>query len=144
VLNLPPGPRRTGRTAIWARAFQHPRRDRNATAPIQEAAAQARRTGGRLVSARRRADRDRKRPAEAAVAPASGGTYTIVPGASGKCLDASSSSTSDQALLVQVDCSAGATHQQFTVTAQGSGFALINVNSGKCVQSPDATAGTQL
>ncbi|MCF6471277.1 hypothetical protein FAF44_23190 [Nonomuraea sp. MG754425] len=84
------------------------------------------------------------RPARAAVAPVAGSTYTVVSAASGKCLDVASSSTSDKALLIQLACAAGATHQQFKVVSQGGGFALTNANSGRCVEAPDATAGTQL
>ncbi|MEV6304330.1 RICIN domain-containing protein [Actinoplanes sp. NPDC051861] len=66
-------------------------------------------------------------PADAAVAPVNGGTYTLVSGSSGKCLNVSGS------VLVQLACAPGATQQQFKVTAQGGGFALSAVS--RCAEA---------
>ncbi|GAA1593334.1 pectinesterase family protein [Actinoplanes couchii] len=87
-------------------------------------------------------------PARAAVAPAAGGTYTLVSGSSGKCLTVSSGN-----LLVQTACATGNTAQQFKVTAQGSGFTIgacveaaaqlvQNACSGSAVQTWTFTAST--
>ncbi len=85
-------------------------------------------------------------PSEAASAPAAGGTYTLAAGASGKCLEVPSSSTSSGTLLTQAACSAGATRQQWKVVASGGKYNLVNVNSGMCVDVPSgsSTAGLQL
>ena len=77
-------------------------------------------------------------PSEAAVAPAAGGTYIFASGASGKCVNVAGD------LLQQIACNGLAGAQQFKVTAQGSGFTLTNVTSGKCVAPPDTTSGSQL
>src|SRR5688572_25021979 len=85
-------------------------------------------------------------PAAAAVAPVNGGVYTLAAGASGKCLDVVAAGTANGALLQQIACNAGAADQQFRVTAQSGGFALVNANSSRCVDVPhsDGTAGIQL
>ncbi|MDP9795427.1 pectinesterase [Catenuloplanes nepalensis] len=82
--------------------------------------------------------------AQAAVAPAAGGIYTLVPGASGKCVQVPS--TAGGALLVQAACAAGDTAQQWRVVAAGTGYFLTNVASGLCVDVPSGatTSGLQL
>ena len=57
-------------------------------------------------------------PAEAAVAPVAGGVYTLVPGASGKCVNVTGASTANCALLVQAACVAG-TSQQWRAVGRG-------------------------
>ncbi|MDI1463708.1 pectinesterase family protein [Catellatospora sp. KI3] len=83
---------------------------------------------------------------QAAVAPVAGGVYTLVPGASGKCVEVPGSSTASGTKLTQAACSAGATRQQWRVVANSGKFQLVNVNSGMCVDVPSAstTSGTQL
>ncbi|WP_051367287.1 pectinesterase family protein [Hamadaea tsunoensis] len=85
-------------------------------------------------------------PASAASTPVAGSIYTLVPGASGKCVEVPNSSTASGTLLTQAACSAGATRQQWKVVASGSGFNLVNVGSGMCVDVPSgaATSGLQL
>ncbi|GIE95244.1 pectinesterase family protein [Paractinoplanes rishiriensis] len=85
-------------------------------------------------------------PAEAAVAPAGGGTYAIAAGNGGRCIDVAAGSKDNGGLLQQWGCS-GATWQQFTVTARANNrFNLVNVNSTRCVDVPNgaATAGVQI
>lgn len=85
-------------------------------------------------------------PSAAASTPTAGGVYTVVAGASGKCLEVPNSSTSNGTLLTQAACAAGATRQQWRVNSAGGRFNLVNVNSGQCVDVPGATtaSGTQL
>jgi len=83
-------------------------------------------------------------PSEAAT-PVAGGVYTLVPAASGKCLNIVGASTANAAQLEQVSCVAGATSQQFRVTSAGSGsYTLANVNSGRCIDVPSGTATSGL
>src|SRR5262245_37695910 len=83
-------------------------------------------------------------PSQAAT-PVAGGVYTLVPGASGKCLNVVGASTANAALLEQVACAAGATSQHWRVTSAGSGiYTLQNVNSGRCVDVPSGTATSGL
>jgi pectinesterase len=81
-------------------------------------------------------------PSEAASAPVAGGVYTLVPGASGKCVEVPSSSTASGTLLTQATCSSGATRQQWRVVANSTKYNLINVNSGMCIDVPSATTTT--
>ncbi len=85
-------------------------------------------------------------PSDAASAPAAGGVYTLVPGASGKCVEVPSDSTANNTLLTQAACVAGATRQQWRVEASTTGYQLVNVNSGKCIDLPSSstTSGVQL
>ncbi len=85
-------------------------------------------------------------PSQAASAPVAGGVYTLVPGASGKCVEVPSSSTASGTLLTQAACVAGATRQQWRVVSSGGRYSLVNVNSGMCVDVPSgaATSGLQL
>ncbi|GIH11066.1 hypothetical protein Rhe02_91330 [Rhizocola hellebori] len=85
-------------------------------------------------------------PSAAAVAPVSGGVYTLASGASGKCLDVVGAGTGNGALLQQIACNAAAADQQFRVVSQNGAFGLVNVNSGRCVDVPNASsaAGIQL
>lgn len=82
----------------------------------------------------------------AATAPISGGIYTLVPGASGKCIQVASAATSSGALLTQAACAAGARSQEWKAVASAGKFNLVNVNSGLCIDVPGAstTSGTQL
>ncbi|WP_033337488.1 pectinesterase family protein [Catenuloplanes japonicus] len=82
--------------------------------------------------------------AQAASAPAPGGIYTLVPGASGKCVQVPS--TASGALLVQAACVAGNTAQQWKVVTAGTGTNLVNVGSGLCIDVPSGatTSGLQL
>ncbi|MBB5867956.1 pectinesterase [Allocatelliglobosispora scoriae] len=85
-------------------------------------------------------------PSEAASTPTAGGVYTLVPGASGKCLEVPGGSTASGTLLTQAACSAGAARQQWRVTASAGKFNLVNVGSGMCVDVPGgaSTSGLQL
>ncbi|MEV6304496.1 pectinesterase family protein [Actinoplanes sp. NPDC051861] len=80
-------------------------------------------------------------PSEAAVAPVSGGVYTLASGSSGKCVQAAG--TANGGLLTQVTCSAA---NSFQAVAQNGGFGFTNSASGRCVDVPysDTTAGIQL
>ncbi len=84
--------------------------------------------------------------AQAASAPAGGGIYTLVPGASGKCIGVAGSSTSSGALLTQAACASGSIFQEWKVVAGGGKYDLVNVGSGMCIDVPGAstTSGTQL
>ncbi|GAA1016880.1 hypothetical protein GCM10009556_060530 [Acrocarpospora pleiomorpha] len=73
--------------------------------------------------------------ASAAPAP---GTYTLVNGNSGQCLDVLNFSTADNASLIQFTCTGG-TNQRFTLATQGSGFRLAAAHSGKCLGVVDAS-----
>jgi pectinesterase len=81
----------------------------------------------------------------AAVTPGSGGTYTLANGASGKCLEVPGTSTANGTLLTQAACTAGATRQQWTLTASGANYSFTNVGSGKCIDLPSGStvSGTQ-
>ncbi|MFB9180362.1 pectinesterase family protein [Dactylosporangium sucinum] len=83
--------------------------------------------------------------AEAATAPVAGGVYTIVPGASGKCVEVAGGSADNGALLQQAACAAGSTKQQWKV-AGSSPYNLVNAGSSRCVDVPNgaATSGLQL
>ncbi len=85
-------------------------------------------------------------PSQAATTPAAGGIYTLVPGASGKCLEVPSGSTANNTLLTQAACGSGSTRQQWRVEASTTGYQLVNLNSGKCIDVPSAstTSGVQL
>jgi hypothetical protein len=63
-------------------------------------------------------------------------TYLIVNQASGKCLDVNDASKDDGAKIQQWDCHQGP-NQQWKVQWQGSSFALVSVNSGRCVAIDD-------
>ncbi|GIE95618.1 hypothetical protein Ari01nite_30830 [Paractinoplanes rishiriensis] len=81
----------------------------------------------------------------AATAPVAGGVYTVVPGASGKCIEVAGGSAADAALLVQLACSAGATKQQWQVVARAGGqFNLVNGSSGRCVDVPGSAVTSNL
>jgi hypothetical protein len=85
-------------------------------------------------------------PASAAVTPVADGVYTLVPGASGKCVDVTGASVDNSALLVQVACGT-ATSLRWRAVDRGNGqFNLANVNSTRCIDVPSAstTSGTQL
>ncbi|MET3421480.1 hypothetical protein BJ973_000692 [Actinoplanes tereljensis] len=85
-------------------------------------------------------------PASAAVTPVADGVYTLVPGASGKCVDVAGASADGAALLVQLACGT-ATSQQWKAVARNAGqFQLVNGNSAKCIDVPSSstTSGTQL
>ncbi|WP_304524605.1 RICIN domain-containing protein [Dactylosporangium sp. AC04546] len=83
--------------------------------------------------------------AEAATTPVAGGTYTVVPGASGKCVEVAAGSADNGALLQQAACASGATRQQWKV-AGSSQYTLMNVSSTRCVDVPNSatTSGLQL
>jgi pectin methylesterase-like acyl-CoA thioesterase len=85
-------------------------------------------------------------PSQAASAPAAGGVYTLVPGASGKCVQVPSASTASGTLLTQAACATGDTSQQWRVVASAGRYNLVNVHSGMCVDIPGAssTSGQQL
>ncbi|WP_238010441.1 RICIN domain-containing protein [Dactylosporangium sp. AC04546] len=83
--------------------------------------------------------------AEAATTPVAGGVYTVVPGASGKCVEVAGGSADNGALLQQAACASGATRQQWKV-AGSSQYTLVNVGSTRCVDVPNSatTSGLQL
>ncbi|GGM55216.1 RICIN domain-containing protein [Dactylosporangium sucinum] len=83
--------------------------------------------------------------AEAATTPVAGGVYTVVPGASGKCVEVAGGSADNGALLQQAACAAGSTKQQWKV-AGSSQYNLVNVGSTRCVDVPNSatTSGLQL
>lgn len=83
-------------------------------------------------------------PSEAASTPAAGGVYTVVPGASGKCVQVPNSSTANGTLLTQASCVAGNTFQQWRVEVAGSAYQLVNVGSGKCVDVPSGSTTSNL
>ncbi|GAB7038615.1 MULTISPECIES: pectinesterase family protein [Catenuloplanes] len=78
----------------------------------------------------------------AAAAPAAGGVYTLVPGASGKCVQAPS--TASGALLAQAACAAGNTAQQWKAITAGNGYFLTNVASGLCADVPSGATTNNL
>ncbi|GAA3777087.1 hypothetical protein GCM10022225_76220 [Plantactinospora mayteni] len=84
-------------------------------------------------------------PAEAAVAPADGGVYTLAVGASGKCLEVANGSVDNGALLQQAAC-AGSARQQWRVVSSAGRFNLVNVGSTRCVDVPSGSgvSGVQL
>ncbi|GAA4673441.1 RICIN domain-containing protein [Phytohabitans rumicis] len=86
------------------------------------------------------------RPADAAADPAAGGTYTVVAGASGKCLEVAGGSVDNGALLQQATCAAGATQQQWRVVASAGRYNLVNVKSTRCADVPSSStaSGVQL
>jgi pectate lyase len=82
-------------------------------------------------------------PAQAAAAPAAGGTYQLKVTKSGLCLDVVAGSKDNGGLLQQWSCS-GATWQQFTLRSAGTGvYNLVNVNSGRCMDAPGSGARLQ-
>ncbi len=85
-------------------------------------------------------------PTAASAAPDNNAVYLLANGSSGKCLQVSGASTANAALLVQIACNNAATDQQFRTVAQGAGFGLVNVNSGRCADVPSGsgTSGLQL
>ncbi|MBB5867957.1 pectate lyase [Allocatelliglobosispora scoriae] len=83
-------------------------------------------------------------PSQAASTPTAGGVYTLVPGASGKCLEVPGGSTASGTLLTQAACSAGAARQQWRVTASAGKFNLVNVGSGMCVDVPGGATSSGL
>jgi hypothetical protein len=66
------------------------------------------------------------------LSPVSADTYLVVDSASGKCLDVADISKDDGAQIHQWTCHKGP-NQQWKVAWQGDAFALVSVNSGKCV-----------
>jgi len=84
-------------------------------------------------------------PSASAVTPVSGGTYTLANGSSGKCLEVPGTSTANGTLLTQASCVAGATRQQWKLTASGANYSFTNVGSGKCIDLPSGStvSGTQ-
>lgn len=84
--------------------------------------------------------------AQAATAPVAGGIYTLVPGASGKCVQVPSSSNASGTLLTQAACASGSAYQEWKVVANSGKYNLVNVGSGMCIDDPGAstTSGTQL
>ncbi|WP_051366365.1 arabinofuranosidase catalytic domain-containing protein [Hamadaea tsunoensis] len=85
-------------------------------------------------------------PSAAASSPGAGGVYTLVPGASGKCLEVPADSTANNTLLTQAACAAGSARQQWRVEPSGSAYQLVNINSGKCIDVPSSStvSGQQL
>ncbi|WP_433375539.1 RICIN domain-containing protein [Actinoplanes sp. CA-142083] len=86
-------------------------------------------------------------PSEAATLPAAGGTYQLAVTKSGKCIDVTSGSKDNGALLQQWGCTSGATWQQFKLTAiTSTQYQLVNVNSGRCIDVPGSskTSGVQV
>jgi pectin methylesterase-like acyl-CoA thioesterase len=86
-------------------------------------------------------------PSDAATTPVTSGVYTLVSGASGKCVDVTGASTASSALLIQTSCNAAATNHQWQANELNSGqFQLVNGNSAKCVDVPSSStaSGTQL
>ncbi|GAA4673448.1 pectinesterase family protein [Phytohabitans rumicis] len=83
---------------------------------------------------------------EAAATPVDGGVYTVVPAASGKCVEVPAGSTASGTRLTQAACEAGAIRQQWRVVANSGRFHLVNVNSNQCMDVPGgaATSGLQL
>ena len=69
-------------------------------------------------------------------APLAADTYLIVNQASGKCLDVNDASRDNGANIQQWDCHRGP-NQQWKVQWQDSSFALVSVNSGRCVAIED-------
>ena len=85
-------------------------------------------------------------PSEAATLPAAG-TYQLAVTKSGMCIDVPAGSKDNGALLQQWGCTAGATWQQFKLTAVTSTqYQLVNVNSGRCIDVPggSTTSGVQV
>ncbi|GAB2831984.1 hypothetical protein GCM10022221_33600 [Actinocorallia aurea] len=78
--------------------------------------------------------------AAAPVAPVNGGVYTLVPGASGKCVEVVGSAKAKGAVLAQAACAAGAARQQWRAVAASGRFQLVNVNSGLCLDVPGYSA----
>ncbi|MFF5291175.1 RICIN domain-containing protein [Paractinoplanes globisporus] len=82
-------------------------------------------------------------PSEAATLPAAGGTYQLAVTKSGMCIDVAAGSKDNGALLQQWGCTAGATWQQFRLTAVNSTqYQLVNVNSGRCVDVPGGSTAS--
>jgi pectinesterase len=80
------------------------------------------------------------------VTPAPGMVYSLVVSASNMCMDVTSGSTSEGAVLQQWGCS-GAKWQQFRLVPVSTGrYQLVNLNSGLCVEVPNSrtTSGVQL
>jgi hypothetical protein len=74
----------------------------------------------------------------------SGGTYVLVNHNSGLAVDVNGESTADGAPIIQWPYHGGA-NQQWRFVSVGSGwYELVNVNSGKALESPDTVQGTQL
>jgi alpha-L-fucosidase len=72
------------------------------------------------------------------------GMYRVINRNSGKALDVANASTADGAALIQWPYSGG-TNQQWRLLPNTDGsFRLVNVNSGKLLQSPDSTQGDSL
>ncbi|WP_225848631.1 pectinesterase family protein [Streptomyces sp. HPF1205] len=84
--------------------------------------------------------------AHVATAPVAGGIYTLVPGASGKCVQVPVGDTTPGALLTQAACAAGATNQQWRLVPSAGKYNLVNVATGMCIDVPgnSTTSGTQL
>ncbi|MFI5890991.1 RICIN domain-containing protein [Actinoplanes sp. NPDC051513] len=82
-------------------------------------------------------------PSEAAALPAAGGTYQLAVTKSGKCIDVTAGSKDNGALLQQWGCTAGATWQQFKLTAiTSTQYQLVNVNSGRCIDVPGGSTAS--
>ncbi|MFC8672085.1 RICIN domain-containing protein [Streptomyces griseorubiginosus] len=85
--------------------------------------------------------------------PVEGATYALTNRTSGMAMDVNGGSTADGAKVIQWPykgrtctwvCTA-ATNQQWRVQSVDSGYVkLVNINSGKVLESPDGNSGTQL
>jgi hypothetical protein len=63
--------------------------------------------------------------------------YTLTNLASGKCLDINGESKDDGAVALQWTCK-GSANQQWKAVPAGDGYALVSVNSGKCLSGAGA------
>jgi pectate lyase len=85
--------------------------------------------------------------AAAGTAPMAGGVYNMVVTHSGRCMDITSGSKLDGALLQQWGCHASTLWQQFRLSDAGTGrYNIVNANSGLCLEVPGSvkTVGKQL
>ena len=82
-------------------------------------------------------------PSEAASTPVAGGVYTLVPGASGKCLEVPNGSTTAGTQAQIWDCTGGA-GQTWTRTASGE-LSLYDGGNRRCLDAngQGTTAGTK-
>ncbi len=82
----------------------------------------------------------------AAAVPSAGGTYQLVAGNSGRCVDVTSGSQDNGAMLQQWGCTT-ASWQQFRLASAGSNrYRLEGINSGRCVDvtGNSTSSGTRL
>lgn len=71
------------------------------------------------------------------------GYYHLVAQHSGKCLNISGGSTADGAQLIQWDCqAAGATNDQWSLTAVGDRYRITSRSSGRCVSASGPAGST--